>query len=406
YQSAAELMEALRDACGVHQPSTASRQRRQVFLPELGTGRDSTIRNAVAPTRSRTAAENQGQAQPATGTGTQPRTGTGTGTGVQPTPGTGEATALMAPRFKKFIYIACTAGLLLLFYIAGMMIFQATKDKDNSGSSKSGPVAGEPKDGPPKIKPPVLSATAPGASETEIVLGMSAACSGQAKELGRGMKLGMETYFQHVNENGGVNGRKIRLVALDDGYEPSKALPNMKLLHDEHKVFAVIGNVGTPTAAVTIPYALDKKMLFFRAFTGSGILRKVPPDRYVFNYRASYAEETAAMVSYLIEVKKLKPEQIAVFAQKDAYGDAGFAGVAKALRKHSRDQEKILRVGYERNTVKVDEAVQEILKHQDEVKAIIMVPTYQPAERFIQRLKHDTFEGTFLNVSFVGSEAL
>ena len=89
---------------------------------------------------------------------------------------------------------------------------------------------------------------------------------------------------------------------------------------------------GTPTAVVAAPFALERRMLFFGAFTGAGLLRRDPPDRYVFNYRASYAEETYAAVRYLVKVRKLKPEQIAVFAQQDSYGDSGYAGVEKAMR--------------------------------------------------------------------------
>ena len=100
----------------------------------------------------------------------------------------------------------------------------------------------------------------------------------------------------------------------------------MKQLYEKDQVFGIIGNVGTPTAAVAIPYALERRMLFFGAFTGSNILRNDPPDRYVFNYRASYAEETDAVVRYLIKMRRLQPRQIAVFAQQDSYGDAGFAG--------------------------------------------------------------------------------
>lgn len=81
-------------------------------------------------------------------------------------------------------------------------------------------------------------------------------------------------------------------------------------LYEHDQVFAVIGNVGTPTAVVSLPYALDRKMLFFGAFTGAGLLRNDPPDRYVFNYRASYAEETAVVVNYLVRVKHLTPQQL------------------------------------------------------------------------------------------------
>ena len=97
-------------------------------------------------------------------------------------------------------------------------------------------------------------------------------------------------------------------------------------------MFGIVGNVGTPTAVVALPYAMERRMLFYGAFTGAGLLRSDPPDRYVFNYRASYAEETDAVVRYLVKMRRLKPEQIAVFAQQDSYGDSGFTGVTKAIR--------------------------------------------------------------------------
>src|SRR5437667_486670 len=112
------------------------------------------------------------------------------------------------------------------------------------------------------------------------------------------------------------------------------------------------------------------------------------------------------MVKYLIDIKKLKPEQIAVFDQNDAFGDAGFKGVVKGLRKYGRDEDQILRVRYERNTLEVDQAVNEIVKHREEVKAIVMVPTYRPAALFIKRVRDAGMNPIFLNVSFVGSEAL
>ena len=171
-----------------------------------------------------------------------------------------------------------------------------------------------------------------GVTDSEIRFGISAPFSGAAKELGQNMKLGIEAAFNVANASGGVQGRQLRLIAADDGYEPTRTAGTMKQLYESDQVFGLVGNVGTPTAVVALPYALDRKMLFFGAFTGAGLLRSDPPDRYVFNYRASYAEETDAVVRYLVKVRRLKPEQIAVFAQQDAYGDAGFAGVEKAIR--------------------------------------------------------------------------
>ena len=121
------------------------------------------------------------------------------------------------------------------------------------------------------------------------------------------MKLGIETAFNRINDAGGVDGRMLKLFAADDGYEPGRTLDAMKQLYEKDQVFGVIGNVGTPTAAVAIPYALERRMLFFGAFTGSNILRNDPPDRYVFNYRASYVQETDAVVRYLVKIRRLQP---------------------------------------------------------------------------------------------------
>jgi branched-chain amino acid transport system substrate-binding protein len=256
------------------------------------------------------------------------------------------------------------------------------------------------------------AATVRGVTDSEIRFGISAPFSGPAKELGQNMKLGIEAAFNAANANGGVNGRQLQLVAADDGYEPARTAGTMKQLFEKDQVFGLIGNVGTPTAVVALPYALDRKMLFFGAFTGAGLLRSDPPDRYVFNYRASYAEETAAVVNYLVKVKRLFPEQIAVFAQQDAYGDAGFAGVEKAIRSlRGGNDSPILRLNYQRNTVDVDDAVAQLQQVQQQknrlpIKAVIMVPTYRAAAKFIEKTRDLYPDMIYTSVSFVGSTAL
>jgi ABC-type branched-subunit amino acid transport system substrate-binding protein len=148
-------------------------------------------------------------------------------------------------------------------------------------------------------------------------------------------------------------------------------------------------------------------MLFFGAFTGAGFLRRNPPDRYIFNYRASYAEETDAVVQYLVNRRRLAPDQIAVFAQQDSFGDAGFAGVAKAMRAlRGGDGSDTLRIGYPRNTADVDAAVAQLKANKKPIKAIVMVATYRAAARFIEKTR-DTYPGLiYSNVSFVGSTSL
>jgi branched-chain amino acid transport system substrate-binding protein len=227
--------------------------------------------------------------------------------------------------------------------------------------------------------PPAPGPAVRGITDHEIKFGIAGPFSGAAKELGRQMKLGIDAAFNRVNDAGGVDGRMLKCVAADD---------------------------GTPTAAIAIPYALERRTLFFGAFTGANILRNDPPDRYVFNFRASYSEETDAVVRYLIKLRKLQPRQIAVFAQQDSYGDAGFAGVAKAMRTLGVSDGAILRLGYKRNTVDVDDAVNLLKLQKTPIRAVVMVATYRAAAKFIEKTR-DAYPGmVFTNVSFVGSTAL
>ena len=258
-----------------------------------------------------------------------------------------------------------------------------------------------------RIEAPSASGpTIRGVTDTEIRFGISAPFSGAAKELGNQMRLGIATAFNVANDGGGIGGRQAKLLVADDGYEPTRTADTMRQLFDKQQVFGFVGNVGTPTAVVALPYALDHHALFFGAFTGADLLRRDPPDRYVFNYRASYAEETDAVVRYLVKMRHLRPEQIAVFAQHDAFGDAGFAGVAKAMRALRGDDSAILRLDYERNTVDVDNAVAGLRAHKTPIKAVVMVAAYRAAAKFIEKTRDLYPTMIYTNVSFVGSTAL
>ena len=269
---------------------------------------------------------------------------------------------------------------------------------------------------PPAVPAPAANATETGdhgVTDREIRFGIVAPFSGPAAELGKQMRIGIETAFSATNDTGGVNGRQLKLVAADDGYEPARTPDAMKQLFDQDRVFGFIGNVGTPTASVALPYAMSHRALFFGAFTGAPLLRNDPPDRYVFNYRASYGEETYSVVHYLVKVRRLRPEQIAVFAQQDGYGDAGFEGVATAIRTLSPtgDSSNIQRFGYQRNTDDVEAAIAQLQQYQrlhaaSPIKAVVMIATAKAATAFIGKT-HDRLPGlVYTTVSFVGSSAL
>ncbi len=242
--------------------------------------------------------------------------------------------------------------------------------------------------------------------ENAIILGMSTALTGPASYLGLNMQIGIDAAFHEINISGGVQGRELCLISMDDGYEPFRTGPNIKELLVEHQVLALIGNVGTPTAVVTIPLANKYKTLFFGAFTGAGILRKNPPDRYVINYRASYEEETSSMVDALVR-KGVGVDEIVFFTQRDAYGDAGFYGGITALARHGlKEKSKVVHGRYERNTLNVEEGLADILLAEPAPKAVILVGSYAPCAQFIQLAGKSGLDVMFLNVSFVGSTPL
>lgn len=241
----------------------------------------------------------------------------------------------------------------------------------------------------------------------EIVLGMSTVLSGPAANLGSDMRQGVLAGFERANRAGGVAGRRLRLVALDDGYEPARTAPNMRRLLEEENVLAVIGNVGTPTAIAALPIIREQKTLLFAPFTGAGVLRQTPPDRYVINYRASYAEEIGAMLDELIGGGRVKLEDIALLTQRDGYGDAGFAGALAALKRHGlKDEKNVHHVRYERNTLAVENAIASLLYAEHEPRVVIMVGAYAPCAKFISLAQQSGLKSIFLNVSFVGSQSL
>ncbi len=245
-----------------------------------------------------------------------------------------------------------------------------------------------------------------GVTDREIRFGITAAFTGPVKERGRQMKLGIETAFNRVNDAGGVSGRMLRIIAADDGNEPTRTREAVRQLYEKDQVFGIIGSIGTATAAAAVPYLLERRMLFFGAYTGGNVVRRDPPDRYVFNYRPSYAEEADAAVRYLVKMRRIPVRQIAVFAQTDDLGDAGYAGVAKAYRAMGINDSAILRLSYARNTIDVDDAVNLLKVQKVPVRAIIMAASYRAAAKFIEKTRALYPEMIFSSISGVGATAL
>ena len=230
-----------------------------------------------------------------------------------------------------------------------------------------------------------------------IVLGQSAAFSGPASELGEQFKRGAALMFDRINARGGLAGRQIELLSLDDGYEPDRCAANTRKFI-EQGVFALFGYIGTPTSLAALPLATAAKLPFVAPFTGAEALR-VPFNRYAFHVRASYFDETAAIVK---QITSVSIQRVGVFYQNDSYGKAGLEGVQRALKPLNLEPSALGTV--ERNTVAVDAAVKTILASNP--GAIVMISAYKSCAAFIRAARKAGYGGNFYNVSFVGTQAL
>jgi branched-chain amino acid transport system substrate-binding protein len=246
----------------------------------------------------------------------------------------------------------------------------------------------------------ILAASAdPGVFDDRIVFGQSAALKGPAAALGLGMRDGILAAFHEANAAGGVHGRKLDLISYNDGYEPEMAIANTKRLIDEDKVFALIGEVGTPTSKAVQPITTEQGVPFIGPFTGAAFLRD-PSLTNVVNIRASYRQETEAWIEHL--TTDLGLSRIAILYQDDSFGRAGLEGVKLALEK--RGLALVAEGTYMRGTTAVKRALLAIRKGHPQ--AVVMVGAYKPCAEFIKLARMIKLDALFVNISFVGSEAL
>ncbi len=237
-----------------------------------------------------------------------------------------------------------------------------------------------------------------GITDSEIIIGSSSALTGHAGFLGTQYVHGSQAYINEINSHGGIQGRKIKLIAYDDQYDPAKTVANTQRLILDDKVFILFDYVGTPTSVRIIDMVEEAKVPLLGLFTGAEELR-TPFRPHIFNVRASYYEETEAAVDHF--VKKYGFRKIAVFYQDDAFGMAGLKGVEIALNKYGL---KPVATGtYIRGTEDVEEALPAIRGSTPE--AVVMIGTYTPLAKFIKLYKTEGYDPYFHSVSFVGADA-
>ncbi len=245
----------------------------------------------------------------------------------------------------------------------------------------------------------------PGVTNNEIRIGMSAAFTGSSAGLGSEYYRGSQAYYQDVNANGGINGRKISIVALDDGYEPVPTIQNTIRLVEQENVFFLSNYVGTPTLTRALPvikrYA-DQEVLMVGNFTGAQPQREPPYAEQIFNVRASYREEMMALVERFWQAGL---RRFGVFYQIDAYGRSGTDGVARGLELVGS---KIVAEATYRRGARFEDDMSAAVNHlrQAEVDVVLCTGSYQGCGAFIRSARTAGWNVPISNVSFVGCDLM
>ncbi|MCY4157646.1 MAG: ABC transporter substrate-binding protein [Gammaproteobacteria bacterium] len=238
----------------------------------------------------------------------------------------------------------------------------------------------------------------PEVESDRVLFGQSAALSGPAMALGTAMRSGIEAAFAEANRNGGVHGRRLELLSLDDGYEPEAAIQNVRALINEHQVFALIGSVGTPTARSSVPVASAAGVPYIAPFTGAPFLRD-GQWRNVVNLRASYYQETEAMIAFL---SGQGLNRVAVAYQDDSFGRAGFRGAQLALGR--RGLSPVATAVYPRNTTAVKTTLLDVMEGNPQ--AVIIVGAPAPVAAFVNWTSKLGLDLVQMTTSFAGGNAL
>jgi len=180
--------------------------------------------------------------------------------------------------------------------------------------------------------------SAPGVTDTSILLGTTQPLTGPAATGYSKISAAMTAYFNFVNANGGINGRKITLKVLDDGYNPANTVSQTNKLVPQDKVFALVGSLGTPTHTAVLNFIKQNKVPDL--FVSSGSRSWDQPTKYptTFGWQPDYTIEGKVLGDY---VKKTFPgKKICSFGQGDDFGADGVAGVKLTLGSSLASEQK------------------------------------------------------------------
>jgi branched-chain amino acid transport system substrate-binding protein len=242
-----------------------------------------------------------------------------------------------------------------------------------------------------------LGAFAQGVTKTTVLVGQSGPLSGSNKEFGEDIRDGANAYFRKVNDAGGIHGRKIQLVTLDDANDPKRSGENGRILIEDRGVIALFGYASATLSMPALPFVEKHRVAFVAPLTGAEPMRKFNP--LVYNVRASYADELEKIVEFYTTTGMSK---FAVVHYDDAVGKENLGAVEAALTKRSLKPVAIGTV--QRNQTTLGDAVNGVLAGQPDV--IIATTLYRTTADFIKQARRGGSGAQFASTSFVGASAL
>ena len=235
----------------------------------------------------------------------------------------------------------------------------------------------------------VTAAAVPGITDNQVVVGAFQDQSGAAAVVGINMRKGMEAYFNWVNAQGGVNGRKIKFIVEDDGFQAARAIAATKKLVEQDKVFALVGTLGTPGVAATIDYIMEKQIPSI--YQGSGISALAfPPKKYIFPVQPNFISEGRIVATYVVE--NLKMKRVALACEQTDIGTEGLRGVREQLAMYKMEPVEVVNFG----AADVDFSSQILKLMRAKPDAVIIYSTLKPAAGFLKQAKVMGLDAQFL----------
>jgi ABC-type branched-subunit amino acid transport system substrate-binding protein len=234
------------------------------------------------------------------------------------------------------------------------------------------------------------------AAANEIVIGQSAPLSGGNADLGKDIRNGALAYFKKVNDAGGVNGNKIKLVTLDDKNDTKLSAENTKKLVDEQDVVALFGYASSTLSIPAMPTVKERRVPFFAPFTGADTIRK--QNEFVYTVRATYADEIEKIINFW---GSLGSTRVTVLHYDDTVGKQNFETVAKSLGKFGK---KPVSVSIKRNEAVLAASVDEIIASDPQI--VVVTTLYAPIAQVVKMLKAVNKQYMVTSLSFAGASQI